>query len=118
MLEFPSWLSGNEPDRIYEDAGLTPGLDHWVKDPVFDKSYGTGHRHGLDPAPLWLWCRRAAVALIQPLAWELPYAVGVALKNKNKKQKKKLILSPINGPGAVRDRNITNSIYTLKILTP
>ena len=24
----------------------------------------------------------AAVALIQPLAWELPYAAGVALKNK------------------------------------
>ena len=25
-----------------------------------------------------------AAALIQPLAWELPYATGVALKNKNK----------------------------------
>ena len=31
---------------------------------------------------LWLWCRPAAVALIQPLAWELPYAMGVALKSK------------------------------------
>ena len=30
----------------------------------------------------------AAVALIQPLAWEPPYAVGAALKRqKNKKQK-------------------------------
>ena len=29
--------------------------------------------------------RLAAVALIQPLAWEIPYAVGVALKRKKKK---------------------------------
>ena len=27
-----------------------------------------------------LWCRPAATALIRPLAWELPYAVGAALK--------------------------------------
>ena len=37
---------------------------------------------------LWLWCRPAAAASIQPLAWEHPYATGVALKRpKNKKQK-------------------------------
>ena len=30
---------------------------------------------------LWLWCRLAAVAPIQPLAGNLSYAVGVALKN-------------------------------------
>ena len=35
---------------------------------------------GLDLALLWLWCKLAAEALIQPLAWELPYAAGVALK--------------------------------------
>ena len=29
---------------------------------------------------LWLWHRSAAVALIQPLAQELPYATGGALK--------------------------------------
>ena len=28
----------------------------------------------------WLWSRPAAAALIQPQAWEFPYAVGVALK--------------------------------------
>ena len=33
---------------------------------------------------LWLWLRLAAVALIQPLAWELPYAADVALKRKKK----------------------------------
>ena len=35
-----------------------------------------------------LWCRAAAVALIRPLAWEPPYAVGAALK-KTKRLKEK-----------------------------
>ena len=43
-------------------------------------SYGIGHRHGLDLTLLWLWCRLAAAALIWPLAWELPYTIGVAPK--------------------------------------
>ena len=34
-------------------------------------SYGVGHRLGLDPALLWLWCRPTAMALIQPEVWEL-----------------------------------------------
>ena len=49
-------------------------------------SWGVGHRHGSDLALLWLWCRPAAAAPIQPLAWELPYAAGVALKRKEKKE--------------------------------
>ena len=54
------------------------------------KSYGIGHRHGLDLVLLWLQCRLAAVAPIQPLAWEPPYALGSAPKRqKNKKEKKK-----------------------------
>ena len=40
---------------------------------------GVGHRHGLYPALVWLWCGLVATALIRPLAWELPYALGVAL---------------------------------------
>ena len=44
--------------------------------------YGIGHRHSLDPALLWLWWRLAAAALTQPLAQELPYAAGMALKRK------------------------------------
>ena len=56
-------------------------------------SYGVGHRRGSDLALLWLWCRPAAVAPIQPLAWEPPYAVGaaqeIAKKPKKKKKKKK-----------------------------
>ena len=47
-------------------------------------SCGVGHRHSSDPELLWLWLRPAAVAPSQPLAWEPPYAVGVALKDKNK----------------------------------
>ena len=50
-------------------------------------SCGVGHRHGADPTLLWLWCRLAAVAPIRPLAWELPYATGEALKEKKKKEK-------------------------------
>ena len=46
-------------------------------------------RSGLYLALLWLWGRPAAAALIRPLAWELLYAMGVALKRPKKKKKKK-----------------------------
>ena len=49
---------------------------------------GVGHRHSSDPTLLWLGYRPAVVASIQPLAWELAYAAGVALKSKEKKKKK------------------------------
>ena len=39
---------------------------------------------------LWLWRRLAAVAPVGPLAWETPYATGVALKIQNTKKLKKL----------------------------
>ena len=48
-------------------------------------SCGVGHRCGSDPALLWLWCRPEATALIRPLAWESPYAAGVALKGQKDK---------------------------------
>ena len=45
-------------------------------------SCGTGHTCNLDLALLWLWHRSAAAALIWPLAWEIPYPAGAALKSK------------------------------------
>ena len=54
-------------------------------------SYGVGHRRGSDPTMLWLWYRLAAVALIGPLPWEIPYAAGMALK-KQKSPKTQIIL--------------------------
>ena len=43
-------------------------------------SGGVGRRRGSDPALLWLWLRLVARAPIRPLAWEPPYAEGVALE--------------------------------------
>ena len=60
----------NESD--YEVVGLIPGLAWWVK----------------DLALLWLWCRSSARAPTGPLAWEPPYAMGVA-QEMAKRQKKK-----------------------------
>ena len=48
-------------------------------------SCGIGRRRGLDPTLLWLRCRSAAAAPDRPLAWELPYAVGGALKRQKEK---------------------------------
>ena len=60
------------PTRVHEDMGLIPALAQLVRDPKL----------------LWLKCRLAVVALIQSLAWELPYALDVALKSKARKKKK------------------------------
>ena len=65
-------------------------------------SCGAGSRHSLDLALPWLWCRPAVTSPIRPLAWEFPYAMGVALKRqKNKKQKLFLKKSP--GPHSFTD---------------
>ena len=47
-------------------------------------SCGVVCRGSLHPVLLWLWCTLADVALIQPLAWECPYATGVVLKSNRK----------------------------------
>ena len=50
-------------------------------------SCGVGRRRGSDPVLLWLWCRPAATAPTGPLAWEPPYATGMALEMAKKRQK-------------------------------
>ena len=45
-----------------------------------------GGKQGSDPVLLWLWRQPAAVPPIRSLAWELPYALGAALKSKKKKK--------------------------------
>ena len=54
-------------------------------------SCGVGRRHGLDPTLMWLWHRLAATALIEPLAWEPPYAAEAA-QEIAKRQKKNLLI--------------------------
>ena len=73
------WLTN--PTRNHEVAGSVPALAQWVKGSSVAMSCGVGRRCGLDPALLWLWRRLAATAPIRPLAWEPPYAEGVALKS-------------------------------------
>ena len=34
----------------------------------------------------WLWYSLAAAAPVWPLAWELPYVIGMALKRKEKEK--------------------------------
>ena len=74
--------------RNHDVVGLIPGLAQWVEYLV---SCGVGCRSGSDPALLWLWCMPVAMALIRPLAWESPYATGVALEKakREKKERKK-----------------------------
>ena len=49
-------------------------------------SCGVGRRLSWDATLLWLWHSLAAVALIRPLAWELPNTAGVGLKKRERER--------------------------------
>ena len=85
-LEFPLWLNGLHTQLVsmrmwVQSLTSFSGLRIW---------HGhIGHRCSLDLALLWLWRRLPAAAPVQPLAQELPYAAGAALKRKKQKQTNK-----------------------------
>ena len=64
---------------IHEDADSIPGLPQWDKRYSIARGCGVGRRCSSEDI---------AAALIQPLAWEIPYAAGEALKKKKTKNKK------------------------------
>ena len=73
--------------------------------------YGVGHRCGLDPMLLWLWCSLAVIAPIWPLVWEPSYAAGAALKRqKEKKRKERSSTKHKNEPEILETEWTENSI--------
>ena len=69
-------------------------------------SCGVGRRHSSDPTLLWLWCRAVATALIRPVAWEPPYALGAAQEKgkKTNKQKTWILISMNTSPTGLNDK--------------
>ena len=68
---------------IHEDMDSIPDLLRWVKDPELLGAVVWV----TDAAQIWCCCGPATMALIRPLAWEFPYAEGMALKRQKQKQK-------------------------------
>ena len=75
-VEFPLQLSGLISMRMQvQSLASLSGLriPHGM-------SCGIGSIYSSDLMLLWLWYKLAATSPIRPPAWELPYAMGVALK--------------------------------------
>ena len=85
MWEFPLWHGGLGTWLIamrkwVRFLASLSGLSIWQCRELWCRSQTHSNL-----ALLWLWYRLVATALIRPLAWELPYAVGTALKKKKAK---------------------------------
>ena len=94
LLELPLWLNRlRTQGSLCEDAGSIPGLARWLRSCIAT-SCSVAHSCSLDLVLPWLWCRLAAVVLNQPLAQELPYATGVAVKKKERKMV--LLFAPLS----------------------
>ena len=67
----------------------------------------------------WLWCRPAATAPIRSLAWEPPYATGVAIKkDKNTKKRKIKKTGYYIYVSPQHDMNLEYKIYFIICLSP
>ena len=75
-----------DPHCLSEDVDSIPGLAQWVKIQWCRKLWCRSQMQ-LRSIVVWLWCRPAAAAPIWPLAQELPYTTGTALKKKKERKK-------------------------------
>ena len=98
--EFPLWLSGLRTQLVsmkiqVQSLALLSGLRICI-----GTSCGVDRECSSDLGLLWLRRGPEAATLIQPLAWEPPYAAGVALKKKERKKKERIEKShsPITTP--------------------
>ena len=66
------------PTGMHEEEGSVPGLAQWINDPVWPGAVVQVKDVTWIPS-CCDGCRLAAVALIRPLAWELPYTTGAAI---------------------------------------
>ena len=73
------------PTSIHENADLIPGFPQWVKGLACHKLWCRLQMR-LGSLLLQLWHKLAAAAPVQPVAWELPYAIGVAPQKNSSKQ--------------------------------
>ena len=90
--DFLSFIFVHVLYNTYWFVEVEPSLHPWNKPHfmVYDifkyfrvaTNCSTGHR--CDSDLVLLWHRPAAAVLIWPLAWELPYTTGVAIKKKKK----------------------------------
>ena len=105
--EFPLGSRGNKSNWYPQRYGFNPWSCLVGQGSGVTVSYSVGRRYSSDPLLLWPWCRLAAAAPIQPLAWKLPYIADAALKSKKQKKKKK--------KGLTNTIRIKDSLLTLSM---